>query len=40
MLTGWVDWDRKMETMMDSAAACRMLNEILDVLAHAQASCG
>ena len=32
MLTGWVTWDRKLETTMDSALARRMLTEILDGL--------
>ena len=31
-LTGVVDWDKKLEAMIDSATARRMLNEIFDVL--------
>ena len=32
MLTGWVDQDRKLETVVGSASARRTLNEILDGL--------
>ena len=29
-LNGWVDWDKKMETMMDSAIAKRLLDAIIE----------
>ena len=29
-LNGWVNWDRTMETMMDSADAKKLLGEIFD----------
>ena len=28
-LNGWVDWDKKMETMMDSADARKLLDDII-----------
>ena len=31
-LNGWVDWDKKMETMMDSANAGKILKKILESL--------
>ena len=31
-LNGWVDWDRQMETMMDSADAKQQLDDIFDSL--------
>ena len=31
-LNGWVDWDKKMETMMDSADARKLLEDIIVIL--------
>ena len=31
-LNGWVDWDKKVETMMDSPNARKLLNDIIESL--------